>query len=124
MNKSGVCKSVWTVLLGAGMAIGSSAQTLTTLGNFDGTNGDTPRFGNLIQGTDGNFYGTTYYGGTNNGGTVFKVTPAGALTTLYSFSPTKAETLSTIWIPGPESGLVKASDGNLYGVTRQNGATN
>ena len=74
--------------------------------------------------TDGNFYGTTYYGGANNGGTVFKMTPAGALTTLYSFAPYAPENLFGAWIPGPEASLVQASDGNLYGVSKQNGSAN
>ena len=39
-----------------------------------------------MQGSDGNFYGTTYYGGANNVGTVFEITPGGTLTTLYSFA--------------------------------------
>src|SRR5204863_454694 len=40
----------------------------------------------LIQATDGNFYGTTEYGGANDQGTVFKMTPAGAVTTLVDFT--------------------------------------
>jgi len=39
----------------------------------------------LIQAADGNFYGTTYAGGANDVGTIFKITSAGALRTLYSF---------------------------------------
>ena len=54
---------------------GSYAQTLTTLVNFDGTNGSTPEYGALVQGVDGNFYGTTYSGGVNGCGTVFQMTP-------------------------------------------------
>jgi uncharacterized repeat protein (TIGR03803 family) len=42
----------------------------------------------LLQATDGNFYGTTYYGGASDQGTVFKLTPAGVLTTLYIFAGT------------------------------------
>jgi uncharacterized repeat protein (TIGR03803 family) len=40
----------------------------------------------LVQGSDGNFYGTTGGGGTNNAGTVFKISTNGALTSLYSFT--------------------------------------
>jgi uncharacterized repeat protein (TIGR03803 family) len=58
------------------------AGTLTTLVCFNGANGSHPA-APLVQGSDGNFYGTTVNGGTNgNNGTVFQVTPAGALTTL------------------------------------------
>jgi uncharacterized protein (TIGR03437 family) len=93
-----------------GMAIISSAQTLTTLVSFNGTDGVEPDYGSLVQGTDGNFYGTTYSGGANNTGTVFKVTPGGTLTTLYSFTGgTDGEY--------PYAGLVQASDGNFYGTT-------
>jgi uncharacterized protein (TIGR03437 family) len=89
-----------------------TAQTLTTLASFNGTDGQGPS-GRLVRGTDGNFYGTTFYGGTNTNGTVFKMTPGGTLTTLYNFCS----------LPGcadgglPESGLIQATDGNLYGVT-------
>src|SRR5262249_52560580 len=62
--------------------------SLTTLYRFCAethcTEGAFPQ-GNLVQGTDGSFYGTTYWGGAQNGGTVFKLTSAGELTTLYSF---------------------------------------
>src|SRR5712671_7495514 len=61
------------------------AQTLTTLANFSGTNGANPYFAPLVQGRDGNLYGTTSAGGAHRHGTVFKVTPTGTLTTLYSF---------------------------------------
>ena len=49
----------------AATAITSSAQVFTTLANFGGSNGSNP-FAGLVQGFDGNFYGTTYYGGANN----------------------------------------------------------
>ena len=71
-------------------ALASSAQTLTTLYRFRGTDGDNTE--GLTQAADGNFFGTTDTGGTganctyNPGcGTVFKITPAGNLTTLYNF---------------------------------------
>src|SRR5215472_15325398 len=60
---------------------------LSILHRFDFMDGDGPHAG-LVQGTDGNFYGTTVYGGTNNDGTVFKITPEGTLTTLHSFDGT------------------------------------
>lgn len=68
----------------------------------------------LVQGADGNFYGTTSAGGTNNDGTVFKITSAGTLTTLYSFAGTDGST--------PKGALVQASNGNFYGTTSLGGA--
>lgn len=60
------------------------AGALTTLVHCSGANGNSPQAA-LMQGSDGNFYGTTTYGGPNGGGTVFRVTPAGVLTTLVAF---------------------------------------
>lgn len=61
------------------------AQTLTTLVNFGGANGELP-YPAPIQATDGNFYGTAEMGGAASQGTVFRMTAAGTLTTLHSFS--------------------------------------
>jgi uncharacterized protein (TIGR03437 family) len=98
-------------------AILATAQTFTTLATFNGTNGVEPS-GALIQGTDGNFYGTTAIGGVHNGGTVFKITPGGTLTTLYSF----CSLTSCADGSGPQAGLIQASDGNFYGTTDRGGA--
>ena len=102
--------------------------TLTTLYSFCSqsgcADGDHP-YGALVQAADGNFYGTTGYGGANdacqyNGnvgcGTVFKITPSGTLTTLHSFNGTDG------WLPF--AGLVQATDGNFYGTTDEGGANN
>ncbi|HKF01757.1 MAG TPA: choice-of-anchor tandem repeat GloVer-containing protein [Candidatus Sulfotelmatobacter sp.] len=88
-----------------------SAQTFTTLAKFNGTNGGQPEF-SLVQGSDGNFYGTTSTLGTSTGGTVFKMTPGGRVTVLYNFcSLTDCD-------DGAEPGqLLLASDGNAYGFT-------
>ena len=69
----------------AAAAIASSAQTFAKIVSFDGTHGTHPFFGSLVQGANGEFYGTTFSGGANNQGMVFKLTAAGKLTTLYSF---------------------------------------
>jgi uncharacterized protein (TIGR03437 family) len=98
-----------------GMAIIAPSQTLTTtLVNFNGTNGGSPN-GPLLQASDGNFYGTAESGGAHSGGAVFKITPSGNLTTLYSFSGTDVGV-------SPTGGLIQASDGNFYGTTA--GGTN
>ena len=104
-------------LLCAAMAMTSPAQTFTTLLNFDGTDGSQP-LGPLTQGTDGNLYGTTIFGGAHRYGTVFKMTPrAGTLTTLYNFcSQTNCQDGAY-----PTPGLVLAIDGNFYGTTNSGG---
>lgn len=99
-----------------GPLIASSAQTFTDLLSFDGADGSFPYAG-LVQGTDGNFYGTTYNGGTYGYGTVFKITAAGKLTTLYSFCPGEICTDGMY----PNAGLVQATNGNLYGTTLYGG---
>jgi uncharacterized repeat protein (TIGR03803 family) len=86
--------------------------TLTTLHIFEGPDGAYP-YDALVQGIDGNFYGTTYEGGANGYGTVFKITPGGRLTTLHSFDSTDGV--------GPISGLIQAADGNFYGTTEHGG---
>jgi uncharacterized repeat protein (TIGR03803 family) len=91
------------------------AGALTTLHRFNGTDGSGPQAG-LVQGTDGNFYGTTFYGGTQSIGTVFKITANGRLTTLHSFDGTDGAC--------PYSGLVQGTDGNFYGTTEVGGTTN
>jgi len=70
-------------------------------------------YAGLTLATDGNFYGTTYYGGDNNLGTVFRITPTGTLTTLHSFSGTDGS--------GPMGNLVQGADGNFYGTTFEGG---
>ncbi|HTQ31542.1 MAG TPA: choice-of-anchor tandem repeat GloVer-containing protein [Opitutaceae bacterium] len=100
---------------------GTSGSVMSGLVSFSGANGAFPA-ANLVQGSDGNFYGTTYYGGStfvsaNNpgDGTVFKVTPAGTLTTLVSFTGSNGEF--------PAAPLVQGSDGNFYSTTTEdNGA--
>ena len=68
----------------------------------------------LLQGSDGNFYGTTVSGGTQDLGTVFRMTPSGTETVLYSFGTNPNDGL------GPK-GLLQASDGNFYGTTSADG---
>jgi uncharacterized repeat protein (TIGR03803 family) len=88
--------------------------TLTTLHTFnDGADGAYPT-GSLIQGADGNFYGTTSQGGTNgSGGTVFKMAANGAITILHQFGAGDGA--------NPAAGLVQGWDGNLYGTTETGG---
>jgi uncharacterized repeat protein (TIGR03803 family) len=98
------------------------AGALTTLHDFNVTDGNAPDT-QLIQATDGNLYGTTPWGGANCSrtggcGTIFKITPGGSLTTLYSFCAQPHCTDGTV----PNSGLIQATDGNFYGATSFFGA--
>jgi uncharacterized repeat protein (TIGR03803 family) len=68
-----------------GLAVCAPAQTFTTLASFDAGNGSDPQYGSLVQGTDGNYYGTTPAGGHYGAGVFFRVTPSGELTNLYNF---------------------------------------
>ncbi len=74
----------------------AQAQTFTTVASLDAADGG-PNW--LIQGTDGNFYGTT------NNATAFKLTPAGAVTTLSAFPAGSTP-----------NALVQGNDGNFYGT--------
>jgi uncharacterized repeat protein (TIGR03803 family) len=82
--------------------------------NFGTTTGESPFMENLVQGKDGDLYGTTIYGGTGSSGTIFKVDTAGTLTTLYNFTGASDGS-------NPESGLTLGIDGNFYGTTYQGG---
>ncbi len=95
---------------------------ITVLHTFKGypTDGYRP-LGILVQGTDGNFYGTTYKGGTTFGnGTVFKITPAGVYTLLYSFNYGNGNFDAQL----PAAGLTLGTDGNFYGVASAGGTKN
>jgi len=71
--------------------------------------------GHLIQATDGNFYGMTYTGGTLGFGTIYKISPQGSTTTLYSFQGGNDGEY-------PYGSLIQANDGNLYGMTYNGGS--
>jgi|HubBroStandDraft_1064217.scaffolds.fasta_scaffold03550_2 uncharacterized repeat protein (TIGR03803 family) len=99
------------------LALSLPAQTFTTLLSFDFTDGAIPE-GQLVQGTDGNFYGISDSQGLYGEGTVFKMTPGGTLTTLYNFCP---QTLCTDGA-APVGGLVQDTNGYFYGTTLGGGA--
>jgi uncharacterized repeat protein (TIGR03803 family) len=101
------------------LVLSMPAQTFTTLHSFDGPDGGHPRSG-LVQATNGNLYGTTADGGPNSAGTVFKITPSGTLTTLYSFCSQSGCSDGA----NASAGLVQATNGELYGTTTYGGANN
>jgi len=127
-KRNWVKRAYVVIALCVATAIVSSAQTLTTLVNFNGTDGqeagiDMP----LIQGTNGNLYGTTPIGGSVSPGygTVFEMNPAGKLTTLYNFCSKQVLPLGIGGAgctdgAGP-TGLVQATDGDFYGATAGGG---
>lgn len=95
----------------------SADGTATPLYSFTArTDGAVP-LAPLMQGNDGNFYGTTYEGGISNAGAIFKITPAGVLTTLHTF---------TNGLDGGNSmaPLVQGTDGNFYGTASSGGGKN
>jgi len=94
------------------LCISIAARSVTTIAQFDGTDGLTPK-DSLIQGIDGDFYGTAYYGGAHSGGTVFKVSPSGELTAVYSFCSKRQCRDGS----GPESSLLLSTNGEFYGTT-------
>jgi uncharacterized repeat protein (TIGR03803 family) len=102
----------------AGQEFHANAQTETNIYSFGGQpDGGQPRAG-LVQANDGNFYGTTYSGGTNGSGTVFRLTPGGGYTNLYPFGSQPFDGAY------PSAGLIQGSDGYLYGTTVKGGTGN
>ena len=106
--------------------------TLYTFGSITNANGDPLDGANptaaLVQGGDGSFYGTTAAGGTYTNyvwgagnGTVFKITPNGALTSLYSFGAVHDTNGLPLDGANPTAGLVQGKDGDFYGTTYSGG---
>ncbi len=109
----GVCNTGGTYGGGAIFRIAylNTTFSLTSLYSFipavlDGSNA----LGNLVQASDGNFYGTTSGGGLNGDGTIYRVTPTGGYDVIYSFTDGTDGS-------APVAGLTQASDGKLYGTT-------
>jgi uncharacterized repeat protein (TIGR03803 family) len=102
-------KACGIFLLWATGAVALRAQTFNTLYAFGIPPVDQIPDSGLGQGTDGSFYGTTEIGGSDEIGTVFRITPNGTLTTLLSFDGSDGFL--------PQAGLVQGTDGNFYGTT-------
>ena len=100
----------------------ASAQNVQPIYSFP--QGPITPYAALVAGPDGDFYGTTWAGGSGGEGTVFKVTTNGAMTLLYSFSPPTTSTGTYLTNPDgaqPESALALGPDGNFYGTTWKGG---
>jgi uncharacterized repeat protein (TIGR03803 family) len=86
---------------------------VTVLHVFNPTTEGAAPFAALVQGTDGNFYGTTRSAGPGGFGSVFQMTPDGATTVLHAFN---GDDGSAPWA------LIQATDGNFYGTTANGGS--
>jgi uncharacterized repeat protein (TIGR03803 family) len=103
---------LWLVAPGA-----SGAITFTTLISFNGTNGANPA-ANLVQGPNGNFYGTAPNGGASNSGAIFEISPDGGFfTNFYNFNGGSNGA-------NPAGALILGADGNFYGTTYGGGVSN
>ena len=115
--------NLFGVTAGGGTANGGTVYRITPAGvftslhsfTFAAGDGNNP-LGALVVGADGNFYGTTEFGGTAGGGTTYRMTPAGVTTILHSFAGPEGL--------NPLTGLALASDGKFYGTTQVGGANN
>ena len=87
----------------------------SSLFSFGSTNGMDPE-ARLLGANDGNLYGSTYGGGSNNRGTLYSISVQGEFTSLLSFTGANGS--------NPTGPLVQAADGNLYGVTESSTVTN
>ena len=110
-------RTICGLFLCMAMAITLPAQTLRTVVTFDETNGEDP-FASLIEGADHDLYGTTVYGGAANYGTVFKISPQGVHTILYSFCAQTGCTDGTY-----PAWLTQGNDGDFYGETYNGGTS-
>lgn len=102
---------------GAGVGVVFSltpSGEITVIHEFTGGTGGATPWATVVEGPDGNFYGTTAAGGINEAGIAYKVTPTGTFTNLHSFD---------FLADGgnPFSALTLGTDGNFYGTTWANG---
>jgi hypothetical protein len=118
-RRSGGLQLIALGVLAGSLLSSASAQTLTTLVNFNNTDGGFPDAG-LIADANGNLFGTTVGGGVTGYGTVFELAKtstgyAAAPTTLVSFNSTDGA--------NPYAGLIADANGNLFGTTSSGGVS-
>ena len=100
--------------IGSSDAFAKTKSRMKILHQFTGKpDGAAPNSG-VVKGNDGNYYGTTNYGGSTNEGTFYRVTKAGVTTVLHSFDRTSGGAF-------PVTEVLQASDGNFYGTTAHGG---
>jgi uncharacterized repeat protein (TIGR03803 family) len=95
------------------LSAAARAQSFTTLHEFAGPPAGATPNGGLVQAADGNFYGLTQFGGVNDIGAIYRITPAGTVTVLHSFAGPEGQ--------DPFGELIQATDGNFYGTTALGG---
>ncbi|HEX4160632.1 MAG TPA: choice-of-anchor tandem repeat GloVer-containing protein [Rhizomicrobium sp.] len=98
-------------------AAGADAGRYKLLHNFSGNGDGAQPWDTPIEDRAGNFYGTTLTGGANKWGTVFKITPRGAVTVLYSFCSRQNCPDGQL----PHAGLIADKAGNFYGTATYGG---
>ena len=106
---------------GTVFSVNPNTGEIRTLHVFSGPDGSSP-YGSVLFAADGSLYGTTRYGGLNSNGTVFKIKADGSFSTVHYFGPPYFSDCSLGCQPW--GGLVKGSDGNLYGTTLFGGVNN
>lgn len=109
------CVIAWMAGMSTALA-DPPATKLTLLHTFDLTDGAFPT-AELLEVADGVFYGSTYTGGPNGGGTLFRITAAGELSTLFAFG----NNTTAFEGSAPNSALIRAADGFVYGTTSMGG---
>ena len=115
MNGRSLCKKACAVVVVcAAMAIDAPAQVFTSLTSF--RSGANPEYVSLIQGKDGNLFGTTAHYGSYGGGTVFEISSGGTFNDIYDFCYYDCEDGGA-----PAAGVVQGLDGALYGTTSAGG---
>ena len=122
MGNNGFGKTCIVAAFCVATAIASHAQTFGTLLTFNDTDGALP-VAALIQGTNGNLYGTNSMNGQNGmgaEGSIFEIAPGGQLVYLHSFC---SQTNCTDGA-SPSAPLVQATTGIFYGTTKLGGANN
>ena len=104
------------LLLSVLEANAARAQTVTIIANLTNATGTSPDYAALVQGIDGNFYGTAQDNGPlGSGGSVFKVTPEGTVMAITGFETQNSST--------PAGGLLEDQEGNFFGTLSQSGST-